>query len=197
MSTTQTKVPVVTYTLLPVFERKLSNKKLAEEQRVKMRGEEAALLEAKEENDKRLSEKKALYKRVIVPFSVFQEKAKERKAREDEIEEARRQQRLEQDILLEQKEWTEKMKEFKKEVRLAKVVPHVVNYLPTAFQESEIGKEYSLEIDCGEVVVPTIIKLAQIVGFDVGMTEREGKITLLLRKPYPYLREAFSDKKAQ
>ena len=205
MSATQKKVPVVTY----VLPEKIETRKAEQENRRKLeasyrfaaKNQEAILQNQIAEREKLEAVKKALHEEIerthVIPSFILEEKKgkkeEKKKLREFELLECHRQKRLEQEKLQEQKEWTFKMKQFKKEVRLAKVVPLVVNFIPTAFQESEIGKAELLE--CESFLTPLVVKLAKLVGFDVEVDEEESKTIILLWKPYPYWREAFSDEK--
>ncbi|MFA5830445.1 MAG: hypothetical protein WC878_01310 [Candidatus Paceibacterota bacterium] len=190
MSTRKKTVPVVTYALLPIFERKLSNKKAAREYRAELLKREACILKTKEENDKRLEEKRARRERVIVPFSYLQEKIKER---DNALAEKRKQEKLEQDILREERDWAYRMMRFEEEIQLEKIVPIDVKLLPALFKESDIGKAHCIE--CEEAVLSSLRKFAEIVGFDVEFDGEGDLPALVLWKPYPYWREAFSDKK--
>jgi hypothetical protein len=190
------KVPVVTYILLPEFERKLSNKKRALEYRAMAKKSERALQKAKEENDKRLLKKRERYARKIVPFSCLQEKwlekEKQEKAREVLLEEKIKKQKLEQANVEEKNDWANRMKKFRKEILHAGVRAEAKK-LPFIFQHSEIGKAELLE--CEKSLVPVLTKVAKIVGFDVEVDDFEEMTALVLWRPYPYWHYAYSGKK--
>ncbi len=201
MSTLLRKVSVVTYTLLKKVEAKKRQRKIAESYRLAAKEHEAALLKTKLENEKRLAEKKAIREGInkthVIPVFFLEEKrAKkeaQKKAREFAMVEQYRQKKLAEDICREQKEWTYRMKQFKKELRFLKVVPIEAKKLPEMFREGTIGKAELLE--CEEEIVLVLVKLAKTVGFDVEIDEWEDKTALLLWKPYPYWMYAFSGEK--
>jgi len=198
MSTLLRKVPVVTYTLLERVEAQTRQRKIAESYRAAAKEYEAALLKTKLENEKRLAEKRAVREEIkrthVIPTFFLEEKrakkVEEKKLREFAMVEHHRQKKLAEDLLREQKEWTERLKQFKKEVSSSKVVPLVAKRLPSVFQESDIGKDTYIE--CETPLVPILSTLAKIVGFDVDTCECGDSSVLFFRKPYPYWRYAFS-----
>jgi hypothetical protein len=190
MGTTKKKVPVVTYELLPVFERKANNAKVAAEYRAEEKKLQNSLFKTKEENERRLAEKKALYQRIVVPFSVFEERAKRR---ELALVEKYKQKRIQEDILREERNWAYQVAKFYEMIQLEKVVPIEIRALPELYKKSEIGKAELIE--CEKSIVPVLTKFAQIIGFEVELDEFEEMTALLLWKPYPYWMYAFSGEK--
>lgn len=190
MSAIEKKVPVVTYTLLPEFERKVSNKKRAVEYLAMAKKSERALQKVKEENDKRLTEKKVRCERKIVPFSCLQEKIEKRNIL---LVEKYKQKQLAEDNLREEKDWAYRMIRFQEEISLAKVIPIEIKKLPELFGKSMIGKAELLE--CEKPLVEILIKFAKTIGFDVEVDDFEEMVALVLWKPYPYWHYAYSGKK--
>jgi len=201
MSTLLRKVPVVTYTLLERVEAQKRQRKIAESYRAAAKEYEAALLKTKLENEKRLAEKRAIREEIerthVIPPLVLEEKREkkeaQKKVREFALVEQYRQKRLAEDILRAQKEHTFRMKRFRKEMRLARVVPIEIKRLPVMFDESVIGKAELLE--CEKPLVSVLANFARVVGFDVELDEWEDKTAVILWKPYPYWRYAFSGEK--
>ena len=190
MSTLHKTVPVVTYTLLPYFERKISNKKRAVEYRAMAKKSEYAIRKAKEENDKRLAEKAERCERKIVPFSYLKEKIEKRNAL---LVEKYKQKRIAQDNLCEERDWAYRMVRFQEEIRDAKIVPIEVKKLPVLFEKSKIGKAELLE--CEKPLVPVLVKFAKTIGFDVEVDDFEEMTALVLWRPFPYWHYAYSGKK--
>ena len=186
MSTIQRTVPVVTYTLFSYFERKVTNKRLEKDYRAEAKKSEYALQKAKEENDKRLAEKKARRERVVVPFSYLKEKMEKR---DFELVEKYKAKRLAEDNLRAERDWAYRMMRFQEEIELAKVVPIEVKKLPGLFEKSKIGKAELLE--CEKPLVDILVKFAKTIGFDVEVDGFEEMTALVLWKPYPYWHYAF------
>ena len=190
MSTRKKTVPAVTYALLPVFERKLSNKNAAKEYRAKSLKKEKALLNTKEENDKRLLEKRIRRERVIVPFSYLKGKIDER---DTALDEKQKRETLEQNILLEERDWAYRMMRFEEEIQSEKIIPIDVRMIPVLFKKSDIGKAHFIE--CEKEVIPSLSKFAKITGFDIELDEEGDLPALILWKPQPSWETDFSDKK--
>ena len=190
MSTLHKTVPVVTYELLSYFERKVSNKKHAVLYRAMAKKSEYALKKMKEENDKRLFEKKTRSERKIVPFSYLKEKIEKRNAL---LVEKYKQKRIAQDNLREERDWAYRMMRFQEEISLAKVVPIEVKKLPGLFEKSKIGKAELLE--CEKPLVSILVKFAKTIGFDVEVDDFEEMTALVLWRPFPYWHYAYSGKK--
>ncbi len=206
MSTKQEKVPVVTYALLEKIETRKTQKekqrKLESSYRAGAKKQEALLLKQRAERERLRAVKEELREEIrrthVIPSFILErkraKKEEQKKAKEFAFVERHRQKKLAEDILQEQKEQAFRSKQFRKELRLAKTVPLEIKRLPLLFEESEIGKAQLLE--CEKTIVPLLVKLAKIVGFDVELDEFGEKTALILWKPYPYWRYAFSDKKS-
>jgi hypothetical protein len=190
MSAKHKTVPVVTYTLLPEFERKVSNKKRVIEHRAIAKRSERALEKAKEENDKRLAEKKIRYERKNIPFSYLKEKIEKRNCA---LVEKVKQKTIERDNLREARDRAYRLMRFQEEISLARVVPIEIKKLPALFEKSKIGKAELLT--CEKLLVPVLSKFAKTIGFDVEVDDFEEMTALVLRKPFPYWHYAYSGKK--
>ncbi|MCX6738570.1 MAG: hypothetical protein NT098_00770 [Candidatus Parcubacteria bacterium] len=207
MSTKQKKVPVVTYTLLEKIETRKTQKEkqrtLETSYRAGAKKQQVLLQKQKAEREQLHEVKRILREEIkrthVIPSFVFENKRKkvedQKKALEFSFVEQHRQKKLAEDILKEQKEQAFRLKQFRKELHLAKVVPLEVKKLSVLFEESEIGKAQLLE--CEKEVVPVLQKLAKIVGFDVELDEFGDKTALIMWKPYPYWRYAFSNKNSE
>ncbi len=201
MSTLTRKVPVVTYTLLPIFEMKISNRKAAEKCRELAKLEAEALLKTKAENDERLALKKALRAEItethVVPFTFFQKKLEKKieqeKAREVALVEARHQKAIEQDLIRTERDWAYRMMRFHEEVGNAKVVPIDIMSLPLLYENTAITKTELLA--CEHEMVPVMQKFAKLIGFETEVDQFEDITALVLQKPYPYWQYAFSGEK--
>jgi hypothetical protein len=191
MSTMTKKMPVVTYKLLTVFERKLSNKKVAEEHLAKIRDAEIVLREAKEENEKRLAEKKVLRQEIkrthVIPSSFLEQKREKKRAEKlmfaESFENCLEESRLEQSYARTAAEKAEQMKKLKEKIRLEKIIPIGVKKLLARFEEIDVEKVETLE--CEKLLGPVLATFARTIGFVVKKIEKEGKTDLEIKRPYP------------